>query len=193
MRIARSTLIGTAVALALFGRDGAVQAQASGDATTSKSNDTLQEVVVYGIRASLRESLQTKREATGVLDALTAEDVGKFPDKNLAVRNAKAERRLVATRTALAAGCSVAALLALFFPLRSFFLNKAFLASTAFSKATSTRIFFDAASRNRISASARTSITRVSPSVLAILDCSASEAASLSDTSSMFKSPRETW
>ena len=84
MRIARSTLIGTAVAMALFGRDGAVHAQTSGNATASKSNDTLEEIVVYGIRASLRESLQTKREATGVLDALTAEDVGKFPDKNLA-------------------------------------------------------------------------------------------------------------
>src|SRR6266446_8573088 len=83
MRIARSTLIGTAVAMALFGRDGAVHAQTSGDTTGAKPSD-LEEVVVYGIRASLRESLQTKRDATGVLDALTAEDVGKFPDKNLA-------------------------------------------------------------------------------------------------------------
>jgi iron complex outermembrane receptor protein len=83
MRIARSTLIGTAVAMALFGRNGAVHAQTSGDTTGAKPSD-LQEVVVYGIRASLRESLDTKKNATGVLDALTAEDVGKFPDKNLA-------------------------------------------------------------------------------------------------------------
>src|SRR6266436_7822037 len=83
MRIARSTLIGTAVAMALFGRDAVVHAQTSGAATGAKPSD-LEEVVVYGIRASLRESLQTKRDATGVLDALTAEDVGKFPDKNLA-------------------------------------------------------------------------------------------------------------
>jgi iron complex outermembrane recepter protein len=83
MRIARSTLIGTAVAMALFGRDGAVHAQTSSGTTSSNQNE-LQEVTVYGIRASLRESLETKRNATGVLDALTAEDVGKFPDKNLA-------------------------------------------------------------------------------------------------------------
>jgi iron complex outermembrane recepter protein len=83
MRIARSTLIGTAVAMALFGRHGAVHAQTSGAATSAKPGD-LEEVVVYGIRASLRESLETKKDATGVLDALTAEDVGKFPDKNLA-------------------------------------------------------------------------------------------------------------
>ena len=40
--------------------------------------------MVTGIRGSLRESLETKREAVGVVDALNAEDVGKFPDKNLA-------------------------------------------------------------------------------------------------------------
>jgi iron complex outermembrane receptor protein len=76
-------LIGTAVAMALFGRNAAVQAQQSTTATDSKSND-LQEVVVYGIRASLRDSMQTKKDATGVEEVLTAEDVGKFPDKNLA-------------------------------------------------------------------------------------------------------------
>ncbi len=83
MRIARSTLIGTAVAMALFGGNEAVQAQTASNAATPPA-DQLQEVVVTGIRASLRESLETKRLATGVLDALTAEDVGKFPDKNLA-------------------------------------------------------------------------------------------------------------
>src|SRR6267154_2321153 len=83
MRIARSTLIGTAVAMALFGRNGAVQAQESASATPPKPSD-LQEVVVHGYRASLRESLESKRQATGVEDDLTAEDVGKFPDKNLA-------------------------------------------------------------------------------------------------------------
>ncbi|MGH8131786.1 MAG: TonB-dependent receptor, partial [Steroidobacteraceae bacterium] len=83
MRIARSTLIGTAVAMALFGRNGAVHAQQSTAATAPNPND-LQEVVIYGIRASLRDSLQTKKAATGVEEVLTAEDVGKFPDKNLA-------------------------------------------------------------------------------------------------------------
>src|SRR5712672_2864875 len=83
MRIARSTLVGTAVAMALFGRNGAVRA-ADAPAGSADSGNTLEEVVVHGYRASLRESLETKREATGVLDALTAEDVGKFPDKNLA-------------------------------------------------------------------------------------------------------------
>jgi iron complex outermembrane receptor protein len=44
----------------------------------------MEEVVVTGIRYSLQQSIEAKRNATGVVDALTAEDVGKFPDKNLA-------------------------------------------------------------------------------------------------------------
>ena len=72
-----TTLIGAAVALALLKQAMPAQAQ------STQSNE-IEEVVVTGIRASLRESLETKREAVGVVDALTAEDVGKFPDKNLA-------------------------------------------------------------------------------------------------------------
>src|SRR6266403_1732464 len=83
MRIARSTLIGTAVAMALFGRNGAVQAQTSGDQTSSHQND-LQEVVVTGIRFSLEQSIEQKRAATSVVDVVTAEDIGKMPDKNIA-------------------------------------------------------------------------------------------------------------
>ena len=82
MRIARSTLIGTAVAMALFGRNGAVHAQTSGDQTTSNQN--LQEVVVTGIRASLEQSLEQKRAADSVEEVITSEDVGKMPDKNIA-------------------------------------------------------------------------------------------------------------
>ncbi len=43
-----------------------------------------EEVIVTGIRASLQSSLDTKRTAKGVVDAITAEDIGKFPDSNLA-------------------------------------------------------------------------------------------------------------
>src|SRR6202048_1482245 len=83
MRIARSTLIGTAVAMALFGRNGAVHAQTGGDQTTSGQKE-LQEVVVTGIRASLEQSLEQKRAADSVEEVITAEDVGKMPDKNIA-------------------------------------------------------------------------------------------------------------
>lgn len=51
---------------------------------TTEGGGSLEEVFVTGIRGSLRESLQTKREATAVLDVITSEDIGKFPDKNVA-------------------------------------------------------------------------------------------------------------
>ncbi|QGZ42314.1 TonB-dependent receptor [Pseudoduganella flava] len=50
----------------------------AGDA--AKSNT----VVVKGIRRSLMTSLDTKREGSGIVDAISAEDIGKFPDQNLA-------------------------------------------------------------------------------------------------------------
>ena len=82
MRIARSTLVGTAVAMALFGRNGAVRAEAP--ANSSTDSNSVEEVVVTGYREAVRESLETKRQAVGVEEVITAEDVGKFPDKNLA-------------------------------------------------------------------------------------------------------------
>jgi TonB-dependent receptor len=46
--------------------------------------DTIEEITVTGIRSSLRSSMAIKRNSTGVVDAITAEDIGKFPDTNLA-------------------------------------------------------------------------------------------------------------
>ena len=43
-----------------------------------------EEVVVTGIRGSLMRSMDIKRDAQGVVDAISAEDIGKFPDTNLA-------------------------------------------------------------------------------------------------------------
>lgn len=41
-------------------------------------------IIVTGFRGSLEKSLQTKRNEVGVVDSISAEDVGKFPDSNLA-------------------------------------------------------------------------------------------------------------
>jgi len=71
--------------MALFGRHGAVEAQqASADQTASNPDQPLQEVVVTGIRAALQESLAIKKQSTNVVEVITAEDIGKMPDKNVA-------------------------------------------------------------------------------------------------------------
>lgn len=56
-------------------------AQAQEAAPESGAED---EIVVSGIRASLKASMDLKRDAQGVVDAISAEDIGKFPDTNLA-------------------------------------------------------------------------------------------------------------
>src|SRR5690349_5043781 len=49
-----------------------------------QSSEELEEVVVTGLRGSLKASMDIKRDAIGVVDAISAEDIGKFPDTNLA-------------------------------------------------------------------------------------------------------------
>ena len=49
--------------------------------STSKALDT---VVVTGVRASLSKSLDLKRDAIGTRDSIVAEDIGKFPEQNIA-------------------------------------------------------------------------------------------------------------
>lgn len=53
-------------------------------AQTDNANAAMEEVIVTGIRASLEQAQDLKREASGVVDAISAEDIGKFPDTNLA-------------------------------------------------------------------------------------------------------------
>ena len=56
-------------------------------ATAAQASDeaqSLDTVVVSGIRNSLEHSMGIKRDAVGVVDAISAEDIGKFPDTNLA-------------------------------------------------------------------------------------------------------------
>lgn len=52
--------------------------------TTETSEAGLEEVIVTGVRQSLENAIETKRDAAAVVDAISAEDVGKFPTENLA-------------------------------------------------------------------------------------------------------------
>lgn len=72
----KRTAISVAVAGAL---SSAVYSQAQ---DTQVSN--AEEVVVTGYRKSLEDSMNTKRNNDGVVDAINAEDIGKFPNTNLA-------------------------------------------------------------------------------------------------------------
>jgi outer membrane receptor for ferrienterochelin and colicin len=45
---------------------------------------SIQQVTVTGLRQSLASSLNLKRQSDGIVDGIVAEDIGKFPDTNLA-------------------------------------------------------------------------------------------------------------
>src|SRR6185503_15401025 len=81
MNIRRSTLLGTAIAFALYQQSAMAQAPT---AAPSSESEELDEVIVTGIRASLEQSLQVKRNADARLEVVTAEDIGKLPAHNVA-------------------------------------------------------------------------------------------------------------
>jgi len=52
--------------------------------SVAQDDEEIEEIVVVGIRGSLNRSMDIKRTSSGVVDAISAEDIGKFPDQNLA-------------------------------------------------------------------------------------------------------------
>ena len=63
-------------ALALLGIAGAAAGQ--------DQAPVLEEVIITGYKSSLMQSMEVKRFNSAVVDAVTAEDIGKFPDNNIA-------------------------------------------------------------------------------------------------------------
>ncbi|UIJ44154.1 TonB-dependent receptor [Sphingomonas cannabina] len=59
-------------------------AQDGGTAPAQISEAQADDIVVTGIRGSLQRNLDAKREASGVVDVISSEDIGKFPDSNVA-------------------------------------------------------------------------------------------------------------
>ena len=51
---------------------------------TSGATEQVEIIEVKGLRGSLRENINAKRFAANVSDVITSEDIGKFPDKNVA-------------------------------------------------------------------------------------------------------------
>src|SRR5688572_21241375 len=69
----KKTLSLSIAMIAALGASAAVVAQ----------EDQVEEVVVTGIRGSLSQALDVKRNNTQIVDAIVAEDIGKFPDNNV--------------------------------------------------------------------------------------------------------------
>ncbi|MBR9726835.1 TonB-dependent receptor [Shewanella intestini] len=73
------TKLATSLSL-LIGLGSAAPVIAADDA----SEENIEVIKVSGIRGSLMKSMDLKRGSSGIVDAINAEDIGKFPDTNLA-------------------------------------------------------------------------------------------------------------
>ncbi|MEL6870858.1 MAG: TonB-dependent receptor [Pseudomonadota bacterium] len=71
----RKTALASAVSSALA---------AGGTGVAVAQDGAIEEIVVTGIRGSLQRANDIKRNSNGVVDAIAAEDLGKFPDLNVA-------------------------------------------------------------------------------------------------------------
>ena len=75
MRVQRQVLIGSASCLAMM------LASAPACAAEAAAAD---EIVITGVRASLEKAIELKRLSDNHVEAISAEDIGKLPDKNVA-------------------------------------------------------------------------------------------------------------
>ncbi|TWI63460.1 TonB-dependent receptor [Pseudoduganella lurida] len=85
----RLRLVTLAVAGACATLVAPAYAQEAATATTATATTPLTEapaatVVVTGLRASMQSTLNLKRGSDGIVDGIVADDIGKFPDTNLA-------------------------------------------------------------------------------------------------------------
>ena len=82
----RKFMLATTLLAGLISQAYAQTAQApqAAPAQDAAADNKLETVVVTGYAASLAASAKDKRNATGFIDSVSAEDIGKFPDSNIA-------------------------------------------------------------------------------------------------------------
>ena len=76
------TPLAASVAMILTAGLGTMSAYAQDE--QEKADNEIEVIEIKGIRGSLIRAMDMKRDATGVVDAISAEEMGKFPDTNLA-------------------------------------------------------------------------------------------------------------
>lgn len=63
---------------------GSVSTLALSGVAFAQEDGMMEEIEVTGIRSALKNAMDIKRNSTAVVDAVSAEDIGKFPDNNVA-------------------------------------------------------------------------------------------------------------
>ena len=73
----KGALAGSASIIAILAVGTPVMAQTA-------NQDSIETITVTGIRGSIQHAIEIKRDSTALIDAVSAEDIGKFADKNVA-------------------------------------------------------------------------------------------------------------
>jgi iron complex outermembrane receptor protein len=71
--------IGTAAGCAIF-----IAASGSALAQDPGSDEVVEEIVVSGLRKSIQDSINVKKEDSSIVEVVSAEDIGKLPDASIA-------------------------------------------------------------------------------------------------------------
>ena len=75
--IAKKTILSSTIATILF-------AGAQASAQSASQETSMEEVLVTGIRSSLQQAMDIKRDSDAMVDSIASESLGKFPDTNIA-------------------------------------------------------------------------------------------------------------
>ena len=81
MALASATLM---LATGAYAQDSAQAQTAQAQQDADAKAKTLDEVVVTGIRAAIESAIETKQTSTSIVEAISAEDIGKLPDTSIA-------------------------------------------------------------------------------------------------------------
>ena len=84
MKLKNTATLSTAIAFALYASMGVALAQDAAQDEDNENENVLEEVMVTGIRGSLQRSLVAKRDSESHVEVISAEDIGKMPDRNIA-------------------------------------------------------------------------------------------------------------
>src|SRR4051812_31988165 len=83
--VGSARLYGTAaIAVIAFSLASGAQAQVAPGGSETPESAASSDIIVTGIRASQRHSIDIKRNAINSVDAIASEDIGKMPDQNVA-------------------------------------------------------------------------------------------------------------
>nr|WP_298929493.1 TonB-dependent receptor [uncultured Erythrobacter sp.] len=82
MKISKRAILAQSAAFAAIAVSSPALAQDGDQAETVEGEENV--IIVTGFKKSLQDSIDLKRNSSAVVDAVSAEDVGKFPDQNVA-------------------------------------------------------------------------------------------------------------